>query len=47
MIFNVGDVVEVEGWSLRVRQVVEEKGLYTYLGTREDTEETVALREIS
>ncbi|END2490188.1 TPA: RNA polymerase-associated protein RapA [Vibrio vulnificus] len=48
VVFNVGDVVECqEGWSLKVEQVVEENGLYTYLGTREDTEETgVALREI-
>lgn len=46
--FNSGDVVESqEGWSLRVEQVVEEKGLLTYLGTREDNDESgVALREI-
>ncbi|EKO3496965.1 RNA polymerase-associated protein RapA [Vibrio fluvialis] len=46
--FNVGDVIDCqEGWSLKVEQVVEENGLFTYLGTREDTEESgVALREI-
>ncbi|MGC7892137.1 RNA polymerase-associated protein RapA [Vibrio anguillarum] len=46
--FNSGDVVESqEGWSLRVEQVVEEQGLLTYLGTREDNDESgVALREI-
>ncbi|MBY8316745.1 RNA polymerase-associated protein RapA [Vibrio fluvialis] len=46
--FNVGDVIDCqEGWSLQVEQVVEENGLFTYLGTREDTEESgVALREI-
>lgn len=46
--FNSGDVVESqEGWSLRVVQVVEEQGLLTYLGTREDNDESgVALREI-
>ncbi len=46
--FNVGDIIDCqEGWSLKVEQVVEEQGLLTYLGTREDTEETnVTLREI-
>ena len=46
--FNVGDVIECqEGWSLSVEEVIEEKGLFTYLGTRQDTEEdNVALREI-
>lgn len=46
--FNSGDVVESQkGWSLRVEQVVEEQGLLTYLGTREDNDESgVALREI-
>lgn len=46
--FNSGDVVESqEGWSLRVEQVVEEQGLLTYLGTREDNDESgVTLREI-
>ncbi|UPQ88326.1 RNA polymerase-associated protein RapA [Vibrio sinaloensis] len=45
--FNVGDVIESQqGWSLTVEQVIEEQGLYTYLGTREDNGEEVALREI-
>ncbi|KAB0286060.1 RNA polymerase-associated protein RapA [Vibrio fortis] len=46
--FNVGDVIECqEGWSLSVEEVIEEKGLFTYLGTRQDTEESgVSLREI-
>lgn len=48
VIFNVGDVVESqEGWSLKVEEVVEDQGLLTYLGTREDTGESdVRLREI-
>ncbi|MGU3191824.1 RNA polymerase-associated protein RapA, partial [Vibrio cholerae] len=48
VIFNVGDVVDSQqGWSLQVEQVVEDQGVYTYLGTRMDTEESgIALREI-
>ncbi len=46
--FNVGDQIESQqGWFLTVEQVVEDNGLFTYIGTREDTEEQgVALREI-
>ncbi|WP_261903557.1 RNA polymerase-associated protein RapA [Vibrio fortis] len=46
--FNVGDVIECqEGWSLSVEEVIEEQGLFTYLGTRQDNEESgVSLREI-
>ena len=46
--FNVGDSVDSqEGWSLFVEQVVEDQGVLTYLGTREDTQQSgVALREI-
>ncbi|MDF2155645.1 RNA polymerase-associated protein RapA [Vibrio sp. CAU 1672] len=46
--FNVGDVIDCqEGWSLKVEEVLEDQGLYTYFGTREDTQETaVVLREI-
>ena len=46
--FNVGDVIESqEGWSLDVEQVVENQGIYTYIGTREDNgEQEVTLREI-
>ncbi len=32
--FNVGDVIECqEGWSLSVEQVIEDKGILTYMGT--------------
>ncbi|MDA0148614.1 RNA polymerase-associated protein RapA [Vibrio sp. LaRot3] len=46
--FNAGDTVESQqGWSLKVEQVIEDQGLFTYVGVREDTEEAdVALREI-
>lgn len=46
--FNVGDVIECqEGWSLEVEEVIEDQGIFTYVGTRQDTEEAnVALREI-
>ncbi|HAS62253.1 MAG TPA: RNA polymerase-associated protein RapA, partial [Vibrio sp.] len=46
--FNVGDVIESQqGWSLKVEQVVEEQGLLSYVGTREeDGEQDVVLREI-
>lgn len=48
VMFNVGDVVEShDGWSLKVEQVDETGGVFTYIGTRTDTgEEHVALREI-
>lgn len=48
VMFNVGDVVEShEGWSLKVEQVEEAGGVFTYIGTRTDTdEENVQLREI-
>ncbi|GAB2668781.1 RNA polymerase-associated protein RapA [Vibrio panuliri] len=47
VIFNVGDVVESQqGWSLKVEQVVEEQGLLSYVGQREDNEEETVLREI-
>ncbi|WED22134.1 RNA polymerase-associated protein RapA [Vibrio sp. JC009] len=48
VLFNVGDEVECqEGWSLTVEEVQEDNGLLTYIGTRNDTEETgVVLREI-
>ncbi|PSW15135.1 RNA polymerase-associated protein RapA [Photobacterium sanctipauli] len=48
VMFNVGDVVEShEGWSLKVERVDEDGGVFTYVGTRTDTEEeNVALREI-
>ena len=38
--FNTGDVIDCQqGWSLKVEQVIEEQGLFTYIGTREDTGE--------
>ncbi|WP_413111211.1 RNA polymerase-associated protein RapA [Thaumasiovibrio sp. DFM-14] len=48
VMFNVGDTIEShEGWSLSVEEVREEQGVYTYVGTRTDTEERdVILREI-
>jgi ATP-dependent helicase HepA len=46
--FAVGDTVEAhEGWSLLVEEVTEDRGVITYIGTREDTQEPdVELREI-
>ncbi|KOO17039.1 ATP-dependent helicase [Vibrio xuii] len=46
--FNAGDVIESqEGWSLKVEQVVEDQGLFSYVGQREDSgEDGVVLREI-
>ncbi|RTZ14344.1 RNA polymerase-associated protein RapA [Vibrio aquaticus] len=46
--FNAGDVIDSqEGWSLKVEQVVEDQGLFSYVGVREDSgEEGVVLREI-
>ncbi|GEA50464.1 RNA polymerase-associated protein RapA [Vibrio inusitatus NBRC 102082] len=46
--FAVGDTIEAhEGWSLNVEQVIEEKEVLCYVGTREDTgEQGVELREI-
>ncbi|PMJ92265.1 RNA polymerase-associated protein RapA [Vibrio sp. 10N.261.55.A7] len=45
--FNVGDVVESqEGWSIKVEQVEEKKGVLFYLGARSDNGEEVILREI-
>ncbi|MGF1778806.1 RNA polymerase-associated protein RapA [Vibrio nomapromontoriensis] len=48
VIFNVGDVIDSqEGWSLEVADVSEDQGVLTYIGTRQDTQDTdVALREI-
>jgi len=44
--FNVGDKVRsVDEWELIVEQAEEENGLFTYLGTREDNQEQVALKE--
>ncbi|GAL13939.1 RNA polymerase associated protein RapA [Vibrio astriarenae] len=48
VIFNAGDTVESQqGWTLTVDEVIEEDGLVSYVGTREDTQESgVVLREI-
>ena len=48
VIFNVGDVIDSqEGWSLKIQEVVQDQGLVSYLGVREDNaEEGVVLREI-
>ncbi|NLS13576.1 RNA polymerase-associated protein RapA [Vibrio sp. SM6] len=48
VVFNLGDVIESqEGWSLTVEDVVDDSGVITYIGTREDTGESgVVLREI-
>lgn len=46
--FNPGDLIECqEGWSLSVEDVQESNGLFSYIGTRQDTGESgVVLREI-
>ncbi len=46
--FNIGDSVESQqGWLLNVEHVIENDGVLTYIGTREDTQESgVELREI-
>ncbi len=48
VIFNVGDVIESQhGWSLKVESLQLDGEVLTYIGTRQDNEETdVALREI-
>ena len=48
VIFNVGDVIDSqEGWSLKVQEVVQDQGLVSYLGVREDNaQDDVVLREI-
>jgi ATP-dependent helicase HepA len=46
--FNVGDIINChEGWQIQVEEVIEDKGLFTYSGTRLDTnEQNVILREV-
>jgi len=48
VMFNPGDTISShEGWQLKVEEVVENKGLLTYVGTRLDTEEEgVTMREV-
>ena len=44
--FQPGDQVSShEGWDLKVDQVIEEEGLFTYVGTRVDTREQAVLNE--
>ncbi len=45
--FHPGDVITShEEWTLKVESVEETQGLLTYLGTREDNGEPVALKEV-
>jgi ATP-dependent helicase HepA len=48
VIFHAGDTVDSqEGWTLLIEQVSEDNGVLTYIGTRQDTQDTqVELREI-
>jgi len=48
VMFNPGDTISChEGWQLKVEEVIEDKGLLTYVGTRLDTEEAgVSMREV-
>jgi ATP-dependent helicase HepA len=48
VVFSTGDIVDCQqGWALQVEEVVEDNGVMTYIGTREDSGETgVKLREI-
>lgn len=48
VIFSAGDMIDCQhGWTLMVEQVVENGGVLTYIGSREDTQESnVELREI-
>ncbi|MGQ8365902.1 RNA polymerase-associated protein RapA [Glaciecola sp. 1036] len=48
LILNPGDIAtHVDGWSLKVEEVAEDSGLYSYLGTRTDTNETAAIVEVA
>ncbi len=48
VVFNVGDVIESQqGWTLKVEHVEVADDVVTYIGTRQDTQQTdVELREI-
>jgi ATP-dependent helicase HepA len=48
VVFSVGDVIDCQhGWTLLVEQVVNDGGVLTYIGKREDTDEPdVEVREI-
>ncbi|MEO2280545.1 RNA polymerase-associated protein RapA [Pseudoalteromonas pernae] len=46
VLFNPGDVIRsADEWELTVSQVIEENGLYTYVGTRVDNDEPTELKE--
>lgn len=45
--FNVGDIVPShEGFSISINEVKESNNLFTYIGTRTDTNELIALKEM-
>jgi ATP-dependent helicase HepA len=47
VIFNEGDTIPShEGWLLKVETYQEENGIITYHGVRQDTEQSVSLKEI-
>ena len=47
VIFNAGDTVPShEGFSVLISEVKEDNNLYTYIGTRTDTNEAIALKEM-
>lgn len=47
VIFNEGDTIPShEGWFLKIESFQEENGIITYHGIRQDTQETVALKEV-
>ncbi len=48
VVFSAGDIVDCQqGWALQVEEVIEDNGVMTYIGTREDSGEAgVKLREI-
>ncbi len=47
VIFNTGDIVPShEGWVLKVTSHVEEQGIITYAGIRQDTQEQTSLKEV-
>ncbi|QKJ85799.1 RNA polymerase-associated protein RapA [Paramixta manurensis] len=47
VIFNPGDTITShEGWQMTVTETHDENGLITYLGTRNDDQQDVSLREV-
>ena len=46
VIFNPGDVIpSADEWELKTEKVIEDDGLFTYQGTRIDTQEPASLKE--